>query len=900
MERVVSLLLICACAVSSSPNQQSTEWICPEIHLPAVNSSASVTIRPSANVSMAPLSSWPTADGNTSTVAPVSCVCEMIHTLRCDGQIDLSRRDTRVFLQKLLNNLRNLPEHRSVTLLDISIKNIQFIPQKLFQDVDIRGLVISTGNLNQINTKSFTGLEYMLTALGLPGNAIKSVPSSELSILKGLMRLDLSGNKLKGIHTLPNLTNLEYLDLSRNEIFVVAAGVFQSIPNLKLLSLSENRLDLDSLRLYNLQHLSYLSSIDLSSNRIVGNLRRPVLDLFPSNLKILDLSFNKLSGLGERAFKNLGSLSTLLIQSNNLQEIMDEAFVGLSRLQRLDLSHNSILTLSDDSFLGLTSLRVLSLSHNHLQVLSGGWLSGLTALRQLELLDNEITTVEEYALNNTSITMLSMAGNPLNCDCSLNYFQAWLIRRRGLQHLAGSGGSATDTPRCATPAHLTNAPVVNVEHPLECLNSSEVEYYEYYTEPGLVSFVRQSYIHLTAATVNRSSGYLTLEWKVEEEVRPFTCGEIHILQEKETGVDHIAESKLLCSDKDLMSKEVLNTSISFKENQLHMDTPYIFCVTLDHESILYPGCTGSLSLKSSSGDLSTNTFSKSNNPLPPSINTDDLTAVASLSPPLFEDNQLPVEESQHRRQQQKQQQDLVFHPLESQVYLDIDANLSTITTGTTGQDTTATSRNGQVLTVWPRVRVPAGLADVCSLYVSVGAPTRHGGLGVTTTGQNENVEGKGVVDEEGENEEELLLQRTTRCSVELLKFPELPPWPVYRVCAALQVEDRSFTDVEMRKLVDKSGQCLLILQPRVRYQDKSILPLLLTLVFLALGIACLTVLYLIIKRSREDNNVIPGRSKRPSPISTCLRKLRSALFNTVQYTRGGDHRFLQQSDMDNF
>jgi hypothetical protein len=39
-----------------------------------------------------------------------------------------------------------------------------------------------------------------------------------------------------------------------------------------------------------------------------------MLDLFPSNLRQLDLSFNTLEGIGENAFQTLTSLTDLVLQ----------------------------------------------------------------------------------------------------------------------------------------------------------------------------------------------------------------------------------------------------------------------------------------------------------------------------------------------------------------------------------------------------------------------------------------------------------------------------------------------------------------------------------------------------------------------------------------------------------
>ena len=91
-----------------------------------------------------------------------------------------------------------------------------------------------------LSDQAFYGLERYLHALGLVSNSLTSVPVPALESLSGLTRLDLSGNRITYIDTLPRLPELEYLDLSQNNLSVVAGGWTQSTPNLRYHSYSNN------------------------------------------------------------------------------------------------------------------------------------------------------------------------------------------------------------------------------------------------------------------------------------------------------------------------------------------------------------------------------------------------------------------------------------------------------------------------------------------------------------------------------------------------------------------------------------------------------------------------------------------------------------------------------------
>ena len=136
------------------------------------------------------------------------------------------------------------------------------------------------------------------------------------------------------------------------------------------LQLAANQLSAGAIYQYNLQHLSYLSSLDLSSNLLSDSLSPPSFDLFPPNLRTLDLSLNSISRLASNTFSPLSRLTRLSLEGNAVEKVEDGAFTGLLSLTSLDLSHNSIVTLATDSLAGLPSLTHLNLAHNHLQVLS--------------------------------------------------------------------------------------------------------------------------------------------------------------------------------------------------------------------------------------------------------------------------------------------------------------------------------------------------------------------------------------------------------------------------------------------------------------------------------------------------------------------------------------------------
>merc|ERR1719369_2094030 len=140
--------------------------------------------------------------------------------------------------------------------------------------------------------------------------------------------------------------------------------------------------------------------------------------------------------------------------------------------------------------------------------------------------------------------------------------------------------------------------------------------------------------------------------------------------------------------------------------------------------------------------------------------------------------------------------------------------------------------------VWLRLGLPPNLAKshYCSLQLTVGAPLMSSSPSVKAKPQED------------------LAERTIDCGIEesfVSEFNNLPPHTYFNVCAVIRVEETPQKGASPCRKIIK--QCLLSSAPYVRYEDRSVFPLTLTLVFMALSIACLTMLYCILKRHKEDS-----------------------------------------------
>jgi Leucine-rich repeat (LRR) protein len=166
-----------------------------------------------------------------------------------------------------------------------------------------------------------------LRELHLSGNHIKDI--SPLSELTNLQRLWLGNNLIEDITPLSGLTNLTILSLRTNYVDDVQA--LSGLENLELLVLQNNLISditplteltkLESLQLHNndisditpLSELRQLRGLNLNNNEIVDV--SPLMTL--SNLRILDLSNNQISSAA--MLLELPKLSNLWLDGNRIR-----------------------------------------------------------------------------------------------------------------------------------------------------------------------------------------------------------------------------------------------------------------------------------------------------------------------------------------------------------------------------------------------------------------------------------------------------------------------------------------------------------------------------------------------------------------------------------------------------
>eukprot|EP00250_Pteridium_aquilinum_P013221 c21209_g1_i1 orf=545-3679(-) len=284
-----------------------------------------------------------------------------------------------------------------------------------------------------------------LLSLDLHNNQLSGELDPALLALSSLATIDLSSNTFSGFipwqpnDTLPLLKIVEHVNLSHNQLTgPLAPAKFASVfaEKLKVLDMSYNQLSgnlpdfefviaLVVLRLSNnfftgavpptllSATLSLLEELDLSHNNLTGEVSR----VSSTSLKVVDLSFNALSGTLPQ---KLGSCSVVDLSHNNLNGDLSVSQYWSDMLEVLDISFNRVTGKLVDDVFGFVRLRILNFSHNELSGPISSRYGLLPKLSAIDLSFNQLSgTVPAAFFNSSTISTLVLSNNLLLGSLSL-------------------------------------------------------------------------------------------------------------------------------------------------------------------------------------------------------------------------------------------------------------------------------------------------------------------------------------------------------------------------------------------------------------------------------------------------------------------------------------------------
>lgn len=428
-----SLLLVLACVILL--HQSTTVFTVAAAQLGSTVTSTSVAVSSTGRLSPStgPLcvrGSYFSSDTNeqssvsvSSSISSSTLVTCKLHTLNSNGGQQL--------LPLIKSSLSTSPAP-VVTTLSISCTDIlhpssfssSFSSNLSTLLSQLEELNIDNCKLTEVPALAFAGLPHLQnltvrTYLQEWSDDSLSISPSALGQLSRLERLDLSQNNIQLLpgNVFCDVSNkLTFLNLTGNQFSEVASLSLsgkESSPvtrssspsstssNCELLSLTRLEVTHNKIKVLTDRGFSLLPSLEtlLLGHNLISRAEDTSLQGL-SNLKRLDLANNELVALPPRFFQPvLSTLEDLYLQNNSISVLPPGLFHGLRRLGELDLSHNEITShwVGPETFSDLTSLRHLDLSYNKMSRIDAGTFKSLTSLNVLQLHHNEIESIAEDA-----------------------------------------------------------------------------------------------------------------------------------------------------------------------------------------------------------------------------------------------------------------------------------------------------------------------------------------------------------------------------------------------------------------------------------------------------------------------------------------------------------------------
>ncbi|KAJ0030276.1 hypothetical protein Pint_14562 [Pistacia integerrima] len=257
-------------------------------------------------------------------------------------------------------------DSRSLSWIDLSCINlVGEIPSWLMNLNQLEILSLSSNRLTgriPFEIRNLTQLSFLV----LHSNQLQGPFPSAFYDLKNLRMLDVNSNNLSGIvdmdMLLHKLKNLVVLSLSSNNLSLLTkTNVHTKFAKFQVLELQScNLVEFPDF----LQNQDQLLELDLSSNKIVGQIPRWFFSFSTHNLVVVNLSSNLLTGFdqGPVSFSQTG-IKSLDLRSNKLQGSLP--IPPLNTMVYL-VSYNNFTGEIPPSICNSSSLEVLDLSHNNL------------------------------------------------------------------------------------------------------------------------------------------------------------------------------------------------------------------------------------------------------------------------------------------------------------------------------------------------------------------------------------------------------------------------------------------------------------------------------------------------------------------------------------------------------
>ncbi|XP_043694142.1 probable LRR receptor-like serine/threonine-protein kinase At3g47570 [Telopea speciosissima] len=269
------------------------------------------------------------------------------------------------------------------------------IPESFGQLKNLYFLSLSRSNLSGMFPVSLYNLSSLESIYALQNQLHGGLPRDVGLTLPNLKKLGIGQNLFSGSipSSISNISTLQVIDLGGNNFVGPIPNNLGNLQNLRQFIIGENQCgarEADDLDFVNsLLNDTHLELLDLQYNGFQGPLPNFKANL-STQLSILILGENQISGIIPAGIENLVNLTSLAMEQNFLEGNIPSTIGKLSKLQRLFLNENRLSGQIPSSIGNITLLYELHLDANNLNASIPSSIGNCQKLQLLTLSNNSL------------------------------------------------------------------------------------------------------------------------------------------------------------------------------------------------------------------------------------------------------------------------------------------------------------------------------------------------------------------------------------------------------------------------------------------------------------------------------------------------------------------------------